>query len=225
MQMTEKFFNTASLPCLLTFPEAYEEGRRYPVLFFLHGAGTRGTDPELLKQNDFYRGIEEIKDFPFITAAPHCAADSWFDIFEKVIGLARAVAKADFAEPGQFYGIGASMGGYGIWQLAMSCPELFAAIVPISGGGMYWNAARLQYVAVWAFHGAEDQRVLSRESVKMVEELCRAGGEARLTLYPNCRHNAWSTVYRNKEVYQWLLMHRGSRAAISSRKLDVQQFG
>ena len=60
------------------------------------------------------------------------------------------------------------MGGYGTWQLAISMPEAFAAIVPICGGGMYWDAGRLKKVPVWAFHGDSDPTVFPEESVKMV---------------------------------------------------------
>ena len=62
------------------------------------------------------------------------------------------------------YVVGASMGGYATWQLAMSRPELFAAIIPICGGGMYWNAGRLIHMGVWVFHGEEDITVLPQES-------------------------------------------------------------
>ena len=111
------------------------------------------------------------------------------------------------ADRGRIYLMGSSMGGYGAWQLGMSLPEVFAAIVPICGGGMHWNVWRLKNVPVWAFHGGKDTVVLPEESELLVNTLNRRGGNARLTVYPESEHDSWSETYRNKEVFKWLLSH------------------
>ena len=87
----------------------------------------------------------------------------------------------------------------------MSRPDLFAAIIPICGGGMYWNAARLKNVPVRAFHGKRDSTVCIEESEKMVEAVRRAGGDAQLTVYPENGHDAWTDTYQNPDVFAWLL--------------------
>lgn len=118
------------------------------------------------------------------------------------------------------------MGGYGTWQLAMSMPEYFAAIAPICGGGMYWNAGRLINVPVWAFHGALDTTVLPEESKKMVDAVNKKGGQARLTVYPENAHNAWSDTYANPELFAWFLQHENSNAQdIVNEYSDADAFG
>ena len=72
---------------------------------------------------------------------------------------------------------------------------------------MYWNAKRLKDVPVWAFHGAKDPTVLCRESEIMVEKVNKHGGNARLTVYPENGHDAWTDTYSNPEVYAWLFSH------------------
>ena len=128
-------------------------------------------------------------------------------MFTELIEFAEYIASEDFADKRRIYCMGASMGGYGTWQLAMSRPQLFAAIVPICGGGMYWNAARLKNVAVWAFHGDSDPEVNVAESRKMTDAVNRNGGTARLTVYNGCGHDAWSETYANRDVFTWLLSH------------------
>lgn len=192
---------------IISKPSNFQNDKKYPVILFLHGAGTRGNDIKVLSNNPFYLKIQQRKEFPFITVAPLCQRDTWFDIFEELIELVKYIYRLDFTDRSHFYGIGASMGGYGIWQLAMSMPEYFAAIVPICGGGMYWNAARLKYVAVWAFHGAEDTVVLPDESIRMVDAVNQFGGTAKLTIYPHTAHNAWDKTYVNDEIWSWLLQH------------------
>ena len=69
-------------------------------------------------------------------------------------------------------------------------------------------ARNLSKVPVWAFHGAKDPVVPLSESEKMVDAVKRAGGDAKLTVYPDALHNSWDATYDNPKVYEWLLEHR-----------------
>jgi predicted peptidase len=156
------------LDYVIRYPENFRDNKKYPLVIYLHGAGGRGRDINKMKDHGFF-----IDSAPYLREAvsvlPQCYADSWFDIFEQLQDYAEAMASLPFVDRDRVYLIGASMGGYGTWQLAMSRPELFAAIAPICGGGMYWNTARLKNTSVWAFHGDSDATVLPEESKKMVE--------------------------------------------------------
>ena len=165
----------------------------------------------MLENNPYFLITDKFSDFPFITIAPLCHANTWFDIFESLQRLVSYSIKSNFVDNEKIYLIGASMGGYATWQLAMTMPECFSAIVPICGGGMYWNAGRLANVPVWAFHGQKDTSVLVDESKKMVDAVNNAGGKARLTIYPEHGHDAWSDTYSNKKVYEWLFSNVKSK--------------
>lgn len=117
--------------------------------------------------------------------------------------------------------MGVSMGGYAAWQLAMSMLEYFAAMVPICGGEMYWNAERLVNVPVWAFHGGKDPIVHLEESVKMVDAVNSFGGNAKLTVYPENEHDAWNDTYSNPQVFNWLLQHRNQHNHSSCGGYDM----
>ena len=128
-------------------------------------------------------------------------------MFEQLKRFVLKIADEAFTDTERIYLMGASMGGYATWQLGMSMPEIFSAIVPICGGGMYWNAARLVNLPVWAFHGEKDDVVLKEESIKMVDAVNNNGGNAKLTLYPENGHNAWTDTYNNPKVFEWMLSH------------------
>jgi len=194
------------------YPDGYTEGKAYPVLLFLHGAGTRGTDIKNITGHSFMKRPDKIKDYPFVIVAPLCHENTWFDLFETLKRFTFFVASRPFTDKGRLYLTGNSMGGYGAWQLAMSLPELFAAIIPVCGGGMYWNAARLINVPVWAFHGGMDATVFVQESEHMINAINKKGGNAKLTVYPEHGHNSWSDTYDNPEIYTWLLSHENSNA-------------
>jgi predicted peptidase len=193
---------------VIRYPEGFSENKRYPVIVFLHGAGTRGDDMSRLISHPFFVLTEKHENFPFLCVAPLCTENTWFDLWEHLEGLIAQIAQLPFADQSRIYLTGASMGGYAAWQLAMSLPEYFAALVPVCGGGMYWNAKRLVDIPVWAFHGAKDRNVLLEESVKMVEAVNRRGGDAKLTVYPENEHDAWSDTYSNPDVFAWLLQHQ-----------------
>lgn len=187
-----------------------DKKEKYPAIIFLHGAGTRGNDIAQLKENPFFaeKSFINQEDFSFLVFAPQCFADSWFDIFEQLEDFAKMVAAESNVDSSRVYLIGASMGGYAVWQLAMSLPQYFAAIIPICGGGMYWNTWRLHEVPVWAVHGEKDEVVFPEESIKMVNGIKKQGGNAVLSLLPNVEHNSWNYVYENKKFFDWLLLHK-----------------
>lgn len=203
--MNIKIEQSDNLQYIIRFPDGYKNGDKFPVIIYLHGAGSRGNDINILKNTPYFNIINNHLEFPFITVAPQCSQNTWFDMFEQLKGFVFKIYDENFTDKNKIYLMGASMGGYGTWQLAMSLPEIFAAIVPICGGGMYWNASRLVNVPIWAFHGAKDTIVLKEESIKLVDAVNKCGGKAKLTIYPENGHDAWSDTYNSQEVFRWLL--------------------
>ena len=197
-----------TLRFLIASPETFDPSVPAPAILFLHGAGTRWTSLETLEGNAISRYAQANEDFPFVLVMPLCTEETWFDLWQQLKDLVALLQNTPWVDASRLYLSGNSMGGYGTWQLGMCIPKAFAAIVPVCGGGMYWEAYRLKAVPVWAFHGALDQTVLPEESQKMVDAVNKRGGNAKLTIYPNNTHDAWTDTYSNPEVYAWLLQHR-----------------
>lgn len=192
---------------VVQYPENFSKEEKYSCILLFGGAGTRGRDIEILKTHPFFLETEEF-DLKSVVYSPQCYANTWFDIFEQLTEFVEFCIAQPFVDPDRVYLMGASMGGYAVWQMGMSRPELFAAITPICGGGMYWNAGRLKEVPVWAFHGTDDTTVLCEESKKMVEAVNRAEGSAKLTLFEGVGHNSWDYVFNCREVFDWLFAQK-----------------
>jgi predicted peptidase len=47
-----------------------------------------------------------------------------------------------------------------------------------------------------------------KRSEEMVQAIEKAGGKAKLTVYPEVGHNSWTQTYANPEIYKWLLSHQ-----------------
>lgn len=198
---------------LLYLPNGYRNtGKRWPLILFLHGAGERGDDLDLVKKHGPPKIVEK-KALPFIVVSPQCPEGKWWSN-DVLIALLDHVVATYRVDPSRIYLTGLSMGGYGTWSLACEYPERFAAIAPICGGGNPHLAFRLVNLPVWAFHGAKDDVVPLEESQRMVNAIKKLGGQARLTVYPNAQHDSWTRTYDNPRFYEWLLSHRRHRKSI-----------
>lgn len=208
---------------LVWLPEGYGQDpeKRWPLIFFLHGAGSTTNDsqfvlsyglPEVLHKGD------QPDEFPFVVISPQAFPNvPWWegDTLAILNALLDEVLATYQVDPDRVYLTGLSMGGYGSWWLATAYPHRFAAMVSVAGSG-YRTAAppeqetvcKLQDLPVWAIHGAQDM-ISDPTAVKIqVLSLAACGGEVEWTLYPDAGHGeAYAQAYRDPAVYAWLLEH------------------
>ncbi|MCC7208549.1 MAG: prolyl oligopeptidase family serine peptidase [Anaerolineae bacterium] len=203
---------TVSLDYLLYLPTWYtaDETARFPLILFLHGTGERGADLERVKRTGLPARLAEWPDCPFVVLAPQCAEDSiWAFELDALHALLESVCDICRIDARRTYLTGLSLGGTGVWYLATRYPRRFAAVAPICGRGISRSLiGNLKDTPVWAFHGQQDSVVEPAESVRMVEALQKAGADARLTIYPDAGHDAWTATYANPALYDWFLSQR-----------------
>ncbi|QDS87821.1 Endo-1,4-beta-xylanase Z precursor [Rosistilla ulvae] len=192
---------------LLYLPKDYDKQKSWPLVLFLHGAGERGDDLDLVKMHGPPRLVEEGKEFPFIVVSPQCPKGRWWREFELMALLDDVIATHNVDED-RVYVTGLSMGGFGSWGLAAFSPDRFAAIAPICGGGEPRSTRNFTHVPVWAFHGAKDTAVPLERTQAMIDALKRQGAEPKLTIYPEAGHDSWTETYNNPAFYEWLLAQK-----------------
>ena len=192
----------------LAHPKNFDPTQKYPLVIYVHGAGGRGHDPANIGFSYQLETYMEEHDLPVMVAAPLCEFDNWFMCYTELIEFVRFAATMDNVDPDRVYLMGSSMGGYATWAMLMCTPELFAAAVPICGGGMAWNAYRMKDVPIWAFHGVDDGTVAVTESINMANAVRACGGNIKLTLLPGVNHNAWEPAMYEFHAIEWLLTHR-----------------
>lgn len=204
---------------LLYLPRNYEAARRraWPLIIFLHGAGEIGESPNdlpALRRHGIPRIVEEREDFPFICVSPQCTRQYWTKFYMRALPQLLDDLSARYRiDQRRIYLTGISMGGYGAWHLAATCPERFAAVVPFCGGGLPSfgfpeETTKLVGLPIWTFHGKNDSIVPLRETMKVVEALRKAGGDAKLTVDPDAGHDCWSKVFAAEDIYRWLLKQK-----------------
>jgi predicted peptidase len=205
------------------FPDA-DTLRKFPLVIFLHGSGERGTDNEAqLKWGvKNFATDENMKMHPCFVIAPQCPENStWADfsgrsngsnMFQKsptkpmelLIALIHDFAKKFRVDTSRIYITGLSMGGFGTFDAIERYPNLFAAAVPVCGGGDVSLAASIKHIPIWIFHGAEDPAVDPAFSLSMIEALTKAGAHPGYTQYPEVGHFAWIAAYSDPMMIEWL---------------------
>ncbi len=202
---------------LLFLPEGYDAAadKRWPLIFFLHGAGERGSDIWKVAKHGPPKIDTVESNFPFIVVSPQCPdGQIWSD--DLLLALLDEVENKYAVDRHRVYLTGLSMGGFGTWSLGLSYPDRFAAIAPICGGGDFitpylaqdLHKTALLTLPVWAFHGGKDPVVPTEESERMVNYLKKLGvKEVKLTIYPEAQHDSWTQTYSNPELFAWFLQH------------------
>ena len=133
----------------LYLPEKYNADKKnWPLVLFLHGAGERGDNLDLVKKWGPPKRAAGGEKYPFILVSPQCPSEEWWTSAKQITtldALLNDIVKRYRVDEDRVYATGLSMGGYGTWELAMQFPNRFAAIVPICGGGDPHHAEHIKH--------------------------------------------------------------------------------
>lgn len=215
------------LPYHFLKPSVSEAGRNYPLVLFLHGVYDRGTDNAYQSRDvrSLFMDNENQEHYPCFVLAPQCPPDSYWANFEKtkeqrelknesttalalVLELIEELRQTYPLDSNRFYITGLSMGGFGTFDLILRRPQLFAAAVPICGGGIPARAKEIAHLPIWIFHGTLDEVVRVENSRTMYQALLNAGATPRYTEYPDVKHDSWVNAYQEPELLEWMFSQK-----------------
>lgn len=102
---------------------------------------------------------------------------------------------------------GLSNGAKGSWDIAAKRPDLFAAVLPMSGVGsdLAPMADSLVTTPLWLFQGGTDTNPRPQAAVDWIAGLQQIGGNPRYTYYPTLGHGTWTTAYAEPDFFPWIL--------------------
>ena len=198
--------------------------RKYPLVIFLHGSGERGNDNEAqLKWGVMnFATDQNMALHPAIVIAPQCPANMDWSHFasgkgtqitlqptpskpmELLMELIHQAIKNLPVDTNRIYITGLSMGGFGTYDAIERYPHLFAAAVPVCGGGDVSRAATIAHIPMWIFLGSEDAAVNPLYAFEMLQALTKAGAHPGFTQYPEVGHFSWLGAYSDPHMMEWL---------------------
>jgi len=210
------------LPYRLYAPGSAERDQALPLIVYLHGSGGAGTDN--LKQISggnapgTHLWIEPAvqERHPAFVLAPQIPRTStWYSPGDEplphvaalleLLDQLRSELRIDMH---RVYVVGQSLGGFGVWDLIARRPDLFAAAVPLCGGGDTKRILSARDVAVWAFHGAQDATIPASHSREMVAALRTINSSVRYTEYPDVGHDVWTRAFGERDLPEWMFAQR-----------------
>lgn len=201
-------------PYSMYLPAEYHEGRRWPLLVYLHGSG---VDEQKTAADG---GLHRLADDLGMVLLFPCGRDlSGFyldDSEQDVLGALEAVRRTVSVDPSHVYLAGFSMGGFGTWHTGLRHVPLFSGLAIFSGtpchpiGGYevkkgyrftpmdHIEAART--VPLLVVHGTNDPALPIGPTREIVEKLRERGAKITFRELP-AGHGDYD---RSEELASWL---------------------
>ncbi len=202
---------------------------KIPLVLFLHGAGERGTD----NQAQLKHGMSELVAWaqkagqPCHILAPQCPPGKWWGevndyrsttnlkfseqqpVLEALLALIEETATQSAIDRDLVYLTGLSMGGYGTYALLERAPTIWAAALPICGGGETGSVESFKHIPIHIVHGEDDSVVPVALSRQMHAALQKANAPAvHYTELLLTDHDSWTATYRNPRRWEWLFAQK-----------------
>jgi dienelactone hydrolase len=201
---------------LLYVPEDYgnDPNQTWPLILFLHG-GPNVQSLDWVRIKPIAVQLDNDPDFPFIVASPLHTGEyqhwSTPEVQEDLLTLIAELESVLRIDPNRISLVGFIEGANGVWELGLAHPDLFAALVPISGWIGYPYSVPdticdLKDMPIWAFHGALDADLPPTAQQMLVDALTACGSNITFTVYPDAGFEVFHAVLADTALYDWLLL-------------------
>jgi Phospholipase/Carboxylesterase len=198
----------AERPYVLYLPKPLDPARRYPLVFALHG---EFSDPRLELRRLFGGRAPDRVDSIVACPSERIELGEW-GIIERDIYDALADIQRRFPiDNDRIYLTGDSSGGGGALWLALTRPDMWAAVaavapeIPPEAEDLAPNALNLP---LRLYHGDQDPAVPVAQSRRWQKRFLDLGIEAEYIEYPGVLHNAWSLAYKDGAIFDWFAKFR-----------------
>ena len=176
-------------PYRLFIPEAYSSSKPNALVVALHGMG--GDENSMFDAYGAGALKREAERLGLMVVCPkgRDTASMYRGSAEQDVMDVLAEVRRDYKiDPTRIFLMGHSMGGYGTWSVAMSYPDVFAALGPISGGGNPVGMSKIKSIPEYVVHGDNDPTVPVTMSRMMVEAGKVAGASITYVEVPGGNH-------------------------------------
>lgn len=223
----EVYGNEFSMPFQLHVPpaEKIKKNEKLPIIVHLHGTGGLGTGnlkPLFSDAGGIAKSYlsEEFQRYQacYVMIPQGNVEGCWFGIgvtspartMKAVVNALRLLTQDErfSVDPTRIYLIGLSLGGAGVFEGVAKFPGFFAAGIPISYVGYpsrfkkEWNNAS----PLWVVINKHDLYYPNLRGFR--QHYLKIGGKIRTTVFDQKGHNAWSKLFKDEGIRQWLFRQK-----------------
>ena len=218
----------------LYIPADYTPEQSYPLMVYLNGAGSRGTDNKKQLENlaPLINPLIDNSEYPCIVAVPQLPGDrQWVDTswslgsyrldevaesasMKMLMGMIADLQNTFAIDENRLYLMGQSFGGYGTWDAILRYPDTFAAAIPMCGAGDPSQAEVIRDMPLLVLHGNDDGSVPVTGSREMTAALELAGSTVTYLEYEGDDHYIQRRLFEQPDIWMpWLFAQEKGRTA------------
>ena len=212
-------------------PENPQQGKKYPLVIFLHGSGERGNDnqAQLFHGSGQFLNPVNREKYPAYVLFPQCpegVPGAYMPRLETLVPkdmpldppqapivtlllelIDSYIARPD-VDPRRVYIMGISMGGIATFDIVARYPQKFAAAIPICGSVNPQRLTGTKGVAWRIFHGDADPSVTVEGSREAYKALRKADLDVEYIEFAGCTHNSWNPAFNYPDFMKWLFKQK-----------------
>ena len=218
-QYTSGKYENATINYRLRMPKNIRHGRKYPLVVHLHGAGDGGSDnlTSLIHLHSILPvliGPESEDFFMLVTQCPpnspgwsfNSAKDGNLDVLMAIMEHVIAEYPIDIK---RITATGVSGGGWGVWELILRHPEMFAGAVPTScSAPQSQRLASLKQVPIWSVVNKKDTYISHESNQVAMRMINKSGGSMAVSESNAAGHNALRPALEDYNCLRWMLAQR-----------------
>lgn len=188
-----------------------------PLILYLHGGSGKAESEEgdlgLLVEGE---GLPKFVQDKRVEAEAYIAfpqlpygKKGWSDVEAPLLEFVHELSSKLKINTEKISITGHSMGGKGTWDIALSFPDAFYKVSPLSGNvsNSESNLQKLKDKPVWAFVGEKDTIVDPQSSIDFIASLSEINPQAKITIIEGYGHFDVPNVYLSSEynLLSWLV--------------------
>lgn len=228
----KKLYITAqqdTMPYRFLQPEQLKEGKKYPLVLFLHGAGERGNDNESQLRNGgtVFSNPANRDKYPCFVLFPQCPEEAYWSLEKRPdqgyksgnplpkdtpitshLRLVKELLDETLVtypiDPKRVYIMGISMGAIATLDMVYRFPDTFAKAISICGATNIERMREFKGKTKFRFyHGDIDDVIPVTYSREAYKALKTTGKKAEYIEFYGANHNAWHPAFNTPDFLQW----------------------
>jgi predicted esterase len=225
-----KAYTYNGLAFRVQFPKTYNatavDGKKYPLLIFLHGQGENCSKylPPSYNYDNHYQLLQGPKDFDAAiqngnydgyVLAPQLQNPSsgfpttfYYGIINDIMNIVRYMIANNKVDPFHIVVNGLSEGGLGCWSFLDWFPTYVSSCAPMSSpitfvpDSMFISNKR--YTPIWCSQGGIDTHPAPAETKALADSMNKYGVNFKETIYPTLGHSTWYQFWGEPDFWPFV---------------------